>query len=318
MISSRVGEVVGLATPSPEDASISDKFKVGFSFWTMIHNGILRLATWISVGITLAILGVLIFESGSFFSVVRLADFFGGLTWSALIEPRQFGVWPLVYGTLVIASGAIILACPLGVLVALYLTFYSHRWMFVGARFFIEILASVPSVVYGYLAITMVTPSLKMIFPSTEVFNALSAIIVLGLMIFPTVVVLSIHALQGVSHDIQNAAHSLGQSKQRTLLQIVLPAAIGGISSAVLLAFARAIGETMAVTLAAGATPRLTWNLLESVQTMTSFIVQVSLGDSPAGSIEYYSIFVIGLMLFLICSFINLGALKFKRALSDS
>ncbi len=171
-----------------------------------------------------------------------------------------------------------------------------------------EVLAGIPSVVYGFFALSYVTPLLGKIFPEIQFFNALSAAIVVGMMVIPTIASMSQDAFEAVPRELRDAAYGLGARKYQVATTVVFPAALSGFIASVILAFARAIGETMAVTLAAGSTPNLTWNPLESVQTITAYIVQVSLGDTPSGTIEYSSIFAVGLVLFGMTLFMNLTA----------
>ena len=269
----------------------------------------LLFCTFISVLTTMAIIWVLASESLSFFRHVSPIDFLLGCRWAPLLEPRSFGVLPLIGGTVLVAIGALVVALPVGLASAIYLSEYAPSAARSVIKPVLEILAGIPTVVYGYFALTFVTPHvLRPLFPETQVFNAASAAIVVGIMIIPTISSLCDDAFRSVPGSLREAAFALSATKLEVSTRVVLPAALSGVIASVLLALARAIGETMAVTLAAGATPNLTINPLKSVQTMTAYIVQVSLGDTPAGTVEYSTIFAVGLLLFVITLTINLIA----------
>jgi len=272
----------------------------------LIEGALLGCAL-LSVVTTVGIVVVLVGESLTFFRHVSPLAFFAGTRWAPLLEPGSFGVLPLVCGTVLVAAGALAVAVPVGLATAIFLSEYAPRPVRQVAKPVMEILAGVPTVVYGYFALTFVTPHLlKRLLPQTEVFNAASAALVVGVMIIPTVSSLCDDAFRAVPRTLREAAYAMSATKLEVSTRIVLPAALSGVTAAILLALARAIGETMAVALAAGMTPKLTLNPLESIQTMTGYIVQVSLGDTPAGSIEYQTIFAVGLTLFLITLLVNL------------
>lgn len=260
----------------------------------------------ISVLTTIGIVVVLLSQSFGFFAEVSPAAFLTGTRWSPQLVPQSFGVLPLVNGTLLIALGSSVIAIPIGLATAIYLAEYASPRARKVIKPILEILAGIPTVVYGYFGIMFVTPLLRAVFPDAGIFNAASAAIVVGIMILPMVSSLSEDALSAVPRALREAAYGLGATKFEVATRVAVPAALSGISASFILAISRAIGETMAVTLAAGATPRMTLNLLESVQTMTAFIVQVSLGDTPYGSIEYQTIFAVGLVLFLMTLAMNL------------
>jgi phosphate transport system permease protein len=229
------------------------------------------------------------------------------------LEPRHFGVLPLLGGTFMIVIGAALLGIPVGVASGIYLSEYATSRMRSVIKPVLEILAGIPTVVYGYFALTFVTPILKGVFPSTNIFNAASASVVVGIMILPMVASLCDDALRAVPDALRQGAYALGATPFEVSTRVVVPGALSGIVASFVLALSRAIGETMAVTIAAGATPRLTLNPLESIQTMTAYIVQVSLGDTPAGSVEYQTIFAVGALLFCITLGANLLANRFLR-----
>ncbi len=263
----------------------------------MVVRG-LAFTALVSIFTTVGIIFILGEESFQFFSQVSVREFFFTTTWAPLFEPRSFGVWPLINGTLIIAAGAIVFALPLGLGIAIYTSEYATGWWQKILKPLMEILAGIPSVVYGFFALTQVTPFLQKIFPNIEVFNALSASIVIAIMILPTIASICDDSLRAIPEAVRDGAYALGTRKSEVTLHIVVPAALSGILASFILAFSRAIGETMAVTLAAGATPRMTLNPLLGVQAMTAYIAQVSLGDVAHGTVEYQSIFAVGLVLF--------------------
>jgi phosphate transport system permease protein len=260
----------------------------------------------ISILTTLGIIFILLEESIQFFRHVSLFEFFGSTEWAPLFEPRSFGVLPLISGTLLIAFGALIFALPLGLGIAIYTSQYAQGWWQKILKPVLEILAGIPSVVYGYFAITQVTPMLQFLFDDVEVFNAASASIVIAIMVLPTIASICDDSLRAVPKTVKDGAYALGARKFEVITSIVVPSALSGILASFILAFSRAIGETMAVTLAAGGTPNMTLNPFEGVQAMTAYIAQVSLGDVAHGTIEYRSIFAVGLVLFLMTLAMNL------------
>lgn len=262
----------------------------------------------ISVLTTLAVVGVLSIETFNFFQQVPAADFLFGTRWTPLLEPKSYGILPLLFGTTLIVIGAAVVALPVGLACAIYLSEYAGARTRDVVKPILEILAGIPTIVYGFFAITFVTPILRTLIPSTEVFNAASAGIVVGIMVLPMVASLCDDALRAVPNALRDGAYSLGATSFEVTARIVVPASLSGIFAAFVLAISRAIGETMAVTLAAGATPNLTLNPLESIQTMTAYIVQVSLGDTPAGTLSYQTLFAVGAVLFSMTLILNLIA----------
>jgi phosphate transport system permease protein len=271
----------------------------------LIKN-LLFLSALISVLTTLGIILTLARETLAFFETVPLREFLTDTRWAPLYTPQHFGVLPLINGTLMIALGAGFVALPVGLASAIYLSEYASPRTRGTIKPVLEILAGIPTVVYGYFAISFITPILKGVFPGANFFNAASASVVVGIMILPMVSSLSEDAMRSVPRSLREGAYALGSTKLEVSTKIVVPAALSGIMASFILALSRAVGETMAVTIAAGATPRLTLNYLESIQTMTAYIVQVSLGDTPYGSIEYTSIFAVGMVLFLITLSMNI------------
>ncbi len=273
-------------------------------------HAFLFLCALVTIVTTLGIVWVLIEESRQFFARVSAADFFFGSRWAPTsTDEPGFGVLPLVCGTFLVAGGALLVAIPVGLAGAIYLSEYAPLSIRRVLKPTLEVLAGIPSVVYGYFALTFVTPYvLRPLFPNTEIFNAASAAIVVGVMIIPTISSLCDDAFRAVPRSLREGAYAMAATRLEVSTRVVVPAAISGVIAAVLLALARAIGETMAVALAAGMTPKLTLNPFTSIQTLTGYIVQVSLGDTPAGTLGYQSIFAVGITLFLITMTINVIA----------
>ena len=270
-----------------------------------IQSG-LGLCALTSVLTTVVIIFVLAKESYSFFSEVSWIDFFFGTQWVPLFEPSSYGVLPLLWGTLLITFGAALIAIPIGLASAVYLSEYASARVRTIVKPMLELLAGIPTVVYGYFALTFVTPHLQSIFPELNVFNALSGAIVVGIMILPTIATLSDNALRAVPDTLRQGAYALGATSFEVTTQVVVPTGLSGVMASFLLAISRAIGETMAVTLAAGATPNLSFTFQESIQTITAYIVQVSLGDTPAGGIAYKTIFAVAALLFVVTLILNM------------
>ncbi len=267
----------------------------------------------ISVFTTFGIIGVLLQETILFFRQVSIVEFLTGTRWTPLFATKKFGVLPLVNGTVLVAGGAMFVSLPFGLLAAVYMSEYASSRARSILKPFLEILAGIPTVVYGYFALLFVTPILKSIFPQTQSFNGLSASIVMGFMILPTVASISEDALSAVPRALREAAYALGATKAEVATQVVIPAALSGIAAAFILAISRAIGETMIVAIAAGQQPKMTLNPLESIETMTAYIVQVSLGDTPHQSIAYQTIFAVGMLLFLMTLVMNIVSYFFTK-----
>ena len=276
-------------------------------------GAVLLLCGLVSILTTVGIVVVLITESIGFFREVGLVEFVTGTRWAPLFRDQAFGILPLLNGTLLIAAGSSLVALPVGLLSAIYLSEYATPRVRQIVKPVLEVLAGIPTVVYGYFALTFVTPILRVFFPGTGIFNAASGAIVVGIMIIPMVSSLSEDALSAVPRALREAAYGLGATKFEVATRVVVPAALSGIVASFILAISRAVGETMAVTLAAGATPRMTLSFLESIQTMTAYIVQVSLGETPHGTLEYSTIFAVGLSLFVITLSMNLISQRVTR-----
>ena len=267
---------------------------------------LLFLSTFLSVLITIGIVAVLLFEAITFFADVSVFEFLSGTRWTPLFSSKQFGVLALVAGTTLTAVMAMVVALPLGLLSAIYLSEYAPNGVRKVVKPILEVLAGIPTVVYGYFALLFVTPILRSISGDISVFNALSASIVMGIMILPMVSSLSEDAMRAVPRTLREGAYALGSTKMEVSTLVVVPAALSGIVSAFILAVSRAIGETMIVTIAAGQNPTFTLNPFVPIETMTAYIVQVSQGDAPAGSIEFKTIFAVALLLFVITLVMNL------------
>ena len=260
----------------------------------------------LSILTTVAILITLIYQASSFFFEVSLWEFLTGTRWTPILKPRAYGVLPLVSGTLLVTLIAAAVALPIGLMTAIFLSEYAPDKIRRIIKPILEILAGIPTVVYGYFALTFVTPLLQGVFDNLIIFNALSAGLVMGVMIIPMVSSLSEDAMMSVPRSLREAAYALGATRYEVSLRVIVPAALSGIIAAFILALSRAIGETMLVTIAAGATPRMSFDPMESIQTMTAYIVQLSLGEAPVGSLEYNTIFAVGLLLFAITFVMNL------------
>ncbi len=276
-------------------------------------QAILFLAAAVSVLTTVGIVVSLLVPAGEFFGEVSLWDFLTGTTWAPLFEPAHFGVLPLVVGTFVISLLSALVAFPLGVGVAIYLSEYARPRAASVLKPVLEILAAIPTVVLGYFALTFVTPLLRDVGLDVEIFNALSASLVLGVMLIPTVASLSEDAMAAVPRDLRQGGYALGADKLQVSTRIVVPAAISGIIAAFVLAFSRAVGETMIVLIAAGQLPQITFDPRETIETMTAFIGATGNGDVPTGSLEYKTIFAVGLTLFVITYAINLFSIRLVR-----
>ena len=266
----------------------------------------LFLCALLSVATTAGIIVVLAVETFAFLREVPITDFLFGTEWTPLFATPRFGVLPLVAGTVLVSAIAMLVALPTGLLSAIYLSEYADPRVRRTIKPVLEILAGVPTVVYGYFALLFVTPLLQRFIPGLAGFNALGPGIVMGIMILPLVSSLSEDAMYAVPRGLREGSYALGATKMQTSLRVVLPAALSGITAACILAASRAIGETMIVAIAAGQQPRMTWNPMVPIETMTAYIVQVSLGDTPQGTLEYRTIFAVGMLLFLGTFILNL------------
>jgi phosphate transport system permease protein len=274
----------------------------------------LLLAALSSIAITLGIVGILVYESAGFFRHVSLVEFLTDTMWTAGFESPRYGILPLVTGTLVTTAVALSVALPLGTIIAVYLSEFAPFTLREIVKPILELLSAVPTVVYGYFALLFIAPLVQTIIPDLPRLNMLTAGIVMGIMIIPYVSSLSEDAMRAVPMLLREGAYALGANRTITAFKVVFPAALSGIMSAYILAVSRAVGETMIVAIAAGGRPNLTWNPTEPAETITAYIVRVSLGDLPHGSVGYQSIFAAGLSLFVMTLTFNvLGYILRKR-----
>jgi phosphate transport system permease protein len=278
-----------------------------------IVKGALALCALVSVATTVGIVVALFLPAIEFFQSISIVDFLTGKDWSPLFEPASFGVLPLIAGTLVVTACAALVCVPFGLGAAIYMSEYAQRRTRRILKPILEILAGIPTVVYGYFAITFVTPLLQDLGLPVGVFSGLSAGLVMGVMLLPTVASISEDSMAAVPQDLRDGAYALGSTRLQVSTLIVVPAAISGIIASFVLAISRAVGETMIVLIAAGGQPNLTWNPLEQVQTMTAFIASTGQGDVPTGSIEYKTIFAVGATLFVMTLVMNLIAIRLVR-----
>ncbi len=274
---------------------------------------LLLLAALTSVAITVGIVGVLIYESIGFFQQVSLLNFLTDRQWTPLFSEPHYGILSLVSGTIVTTAVALAVAIPMGSLIAIYLSEYASRGLREVVKPVLELLSAVPTVVFGYFALLFVTPALQTLWPELPGFNMLSAGLVIGIMIVPYVSSVSEDAMRAVPVHLREGAFALGATRMQTALRVVFPSALSGITAAYVLGISRAIGETMVVAIAAGMQPTLTWNPLEPAATMTAYIVQVSLGDLPHGSVGYQTIFATGLTLLLMTLVFNIAGHALKK-----
>ncbi|MFW5958958.1 MAG: phosphate ABC transporter permease subunit PstC [Natronomonas sp.] len=287
-----------MSTPRFTQTTVSDRA-------TTIARAVFFTCALVTVLTTAGIILVLVTGSIPFFRSVSMVSFLTGTEWSPLIQPRSYGVLPLVWGTMIIVVGSALIALPVGTLTAIYLSEYADDRIRRTLKPILEILAGVPTIVYGYFAISFITPQIQRVFPETGTFNAAAGAVVVGLMIVPMVSSLSEDAMNAVPDDLRNAGYGLGATKFEVSTSVVLPASISGILASYVLAISRAIGETMAVTLAAGMRPNITFNPLAEIQTMTAYMVQVGISDVSVGSIGYQSLFAVGLTLFVMTLAMN-------------
>jgi phosphate transport system permease protein len=267
----------------------------------------------VSVATTVGIIFALLLPALEFFQDVSIVDFVTGTDWAPLFEPGSFGVIPLVAGTLVVTFWACLVAIPFGLGAAIYLSEYARPRVRAVLKPALEVLAGIPTVVFGYFALTFVTPLLRDVGLGVEIFNALSAGLVMGVMLIPTVASLSEDAMTAVPRDLRDGAYALGAGTFQVATRIVVPAAISGIVASFVLAISRAIGETMIVAIAGGLQPNLSWDAREAMETMTAFIAATAGGDIAVDSVEYKTIFAVGLTLFVMTLAMNLFAIRLVR-----
>lgn len=279
---------------------------------------LLFLSAASSVAVTLGILGILIYESVPFFQHVSIKEFLTGTEWTPLFADAKFGILPLLCGTFLTTAIALSVAIPGGTIIAAFLSEYSPPRVREVIKPILELLAAVPTVVYGYFALMFVTPLLQKIFPNLSGFNVLSAGLVIGIMIVPYVTSLSEDAMRAVPNYLREGSYAMGATRLQTSFRVIVPAAFSGLTSAYILGISRALGETMVVAIAAGMQPNLTLNPTEPAATITAFIVQVSMGDLPHGSIGYRSIYVAGLTLLLLTLTFNLIGFGLRKKFREA
>jgi phosphate transport system permease protein len=273
----------------------------------------LLVSALITIGITVGIILVLTIEAFRFFSEVSLFDFLTDTQWTPLFTDKHYGIMPLLSGTILTSFIAIAVALPIGLSISIYLSEYAPKSFRKTVKPLLELLAAVPSVVYGFFALVVVTPFLQGFIPSLSGFNSLSAGIVMGIMIIPFISSISEDALHAVPDSLREASYGMGSTRLQTAFRIVVPAASSGIIVSIILAISRAIGETMIVVIAAGQQPRLTFDPTVPIETITAFIVQVSLGDVQHNSIEYRTIFAAGITLFVFTFLLNTMSYRIRK-----
>ena len=278
-----------------------------------VVKGVLALSALVSIATTVGIVVALLEPAIEFFAEVSLVDYFTGTEWSPLFEPASFGVVPLALGTLSVTFWACVVSMPFGLGAAVYLSEYANRRVRRALKPALEVLAGIPTVVYGYFALTFVTPLLRDLGLDVEIFNALSAGLVMGVMLIPTVASLSEDAMAAVPQSLRSGAYALGSNKLQVSTRIVVPAAISGIVASFVLAISRAVGETMIVLIAMGQQPNLAFDPREAAEAMTAFIAATGAGDIPTGSIEYKTIFAVGATLFVMTLVMNIVSIQLVR-----
>lgn len=275
-------------------------------------------AAAVSVLTTIGIMYVLISESIHFFANVSIVDFLTDTQWTPLFDDAHFGIMVLVSGTLVSSAVALLVAVPMGTIIAIYLSEFANGKVREVAKPILELLGGIPTIVFGYFALLMVTPLLQKIIPELPGFSLLSAGLVMGIMIVPYIASLSEDAMRSVPMSLREGAYAMGSTKLYTAIHVVVPAAFSGLAASYILAISRAVGETMILAVAAGMQPNLTWNPMEPAATITSYIVQVALGDLPHGSIGYQTIFAAGLTLILITLLFNILGQWLRRKFREN
>lgn len=278
----------------------------------------LFLAALSSVFITISIVLILSYESFEFFKEVPIKEFLTGTQWTPLFAEPKFGILPLIAGTLLTTFIALLVSLPLGLVSAIYLSEYAPYKAREVIKPVLELLAAVPTVVYGYFALLFLSPVLQKFIPDLGGFNALSPGIIIGIMIIPYVSSVSEDAMKAVPMQIREGSYAMGATKFQTAFKVLIPAAFSGIAAAFIMGISRAIGETMVVAIAAGMMPNFTFNPIEPIQTLTSYIVQVSLGDVPHGTIEYKTIFAAGVVLFLMTLFFNIIGFWLRKRIREA
>jgi phosphate transport system permease protein len=279
---------------------------------TIVPYILMFLAT-IVVLISVGLVASLLFNTVKFFSMVSLFEFFTSKEWTPLFADAHYGIYPLFVGTILVVTGAILIAIPVGLMTAIYLSEYAPHWLAKILKPILEILSGIPTIVYGFFALTVITPFIQSIVPNTQFYNSASASIAMGFMIVPLVSSLSQDALNAVPNQMRTGGYALGLTKWEVMRGILLPSARSGIVASIILAISRAIGETMIVAIAAGIQPSTSWNPFESIMTLTGYISLVAQSDAPSGTTAYYALYAVGLILFLSTLLLNLLGRSFIK-----
>jgi phosphate transport system permease protein len=284
----------------------------------VVVKGLLGLCALISVATTVGIIAALFIPAFEFFQDVSIVDFLTGTEWAPLFEPALFGVLPLIVGTLSVTFWAILIAIPLGLGAAIYLSEYAGSRTRGILKPALEVLAGIPTIVYGYFALTFFTPLLRDVGINVEIFNPLSAGLVMGVMILPTVASLSEDAMAAVPRDLRDGAFALGSTRMQVATRIVVPAAISGVTAAFVLGISRAVGETMIVLVAGGLEPSMSFDPRQAIEAMSAFIASTGAGDVPTGSLEYKTIFAVGATLFVMTLILNIISIQLVRRFREA
>ena len=284
----------------------------------IVVKGLLGLCALISVATTVGIIAALFLPAFEFFSEVSIVDFLTGTEWAPLFEPALFGVLPLIVGTLSVTLWAIVVALPFGLGAAIYLSEYASARTRKILKPMLELLAGIPTIVYGYFALTFFTPLLRDIGIEVEIFNALAAGLVMGVMILPTVASLAEDAMAAVPRDLRDGAFALGSTRMQVATRVIVPAAVSGVTAAFVLGISRAVGETMIVLVAGGLEPNMSFDPRQAIETMSAFIAATGAGDVPTGSLEYKTIFAVGATLFVMTLILNMSAIRLVRRFREA
>ena len=284
----------------------------------IVVKALLGLCALISVATTIGIIAALFLPAFEFFSEVSIVDFLTGTEWAPLFEPALFGVLPLIVGTLSVTLWAILVALPFGLGAAIYLSEYAGTRTRKILKPLLEVLAGIPTIVYGYFALTFFTPVLRDLGFEVEIFNALSAGLVMGVMILPTVASLAEDAMAAVPRDLRDGGFALGSTRMQVATRVIVPAAISGITAAFVLGISRAVGETMIVLVAGGLEPNMSFDPRQAIETMSAFIAATGAGDVPTGSLEYKTIFAVGATLFVMTLVLNVIAIRLVRRFREA
>ena len=315
-LSDNTAETIAFENPAPQRTAFE---RLGFSRSRYLYGrervvqAVLLMCGLVSVFTTVGIIAVLSLQAFEFFKEVPIWKFLTDTQWTPLFSDQHFGILPLLTGTMLVSIIALLVSVPLGLVIAIYLSEYAASPVRKVIKPFLEVLAGIPTIVYGYFALVTVTPLLQNVFPTLAGFNAISPGIVMGIMILPLVTSLSEDAMRVVPQALREGSYALGASKLQVSLSVVVPSAFSGIIASIILAFSRAIGETMIVAIAAGQSTTINLNPLNSVSTMTAYIVQVSQGDTPYGTLSYNTIFAVAITLFLFTFLLNIISFRIRK-----